>query len=41
MVIFVVAGGCGKVFRVDVDDVDREEAETFETTEETMERSTK
>lgn len=42
MVIFVVAGGCGKFFRVDVEDVmDSEAGETFETTDDTMERSTK
>jgi len=42
MVIFVVAGGCGKFFRVDVDDaMDSEAGETLETTEDTIERSTK
>jgi len=42
MVIFVVAGGCGKFFRVDVDDaMDFEAGETSETTDDTMERSTK
>ncbi len=41
MVIFVVAGGCGKFFRVDVDDaMDFEAGETSETTDDTMERST-
>lgn len=37
----MVAGVCGNVFSVDVDDVpDSEDAETFDTTEETIERST-
>ena len=41
MVILVVAAWCGKVFRVDVDDVmESEEGETLETTDETIERST-